>query len=166
MALVVEDGSVVTDANCYVSLADCNEYHFSMGNLNWFAVDEDKEAAMLRAMAWLESQTWKGRKTAYDNPLSWPRADIVDRDGYTVPEDEVPSPVVKALCEAALIELDTPGALRPSMKRGGQLISQSIEGVGSWTYASGAPTETKFQAVSSYLKGLVSGGAIIKVELA
>ncbi len=166
MTLIIEDGTVVKNANSYVSVADVDAYHLDLGNTTWTGTDAVKEAAMLRAMAWIESQSWKGRKTAYENPLSWPRVDVVTREGYTIPEDEVPAPVVKALCEAALVEIESVGALRPALERGGQIKSESIDGAVSVTYRDNAPVTTQFYAIQGYLGGLVKSANMVMVELA
>ncbi len=166
MTLIIEDGSVVENANSYVSIDDCDTYHSNLGNATWTGTDAVKKAAILRAMAWIESQSWEGRKTAYENPLSWPRADVVTRDGYLIPEDEVPIQVVNALCEAALVELESAGALRPALERGGQIKSESIDGAVSVTYKDGAPATTQYHAIQGYLRGLVGSANIIRVEIA
>lgn len=164
MALTVEDGTVVENANSYVSAADCTTYHTALGNTTWTGTDAAKEAAILRAMEWIESRPWRGVKTDYDNPLSWPRSGVADSDGYAVPEDEVPSGVVKALCEAALIEISDAGALRPSLKRGGEVQSFSIPGVISKTFKSSAPATTTYHTIVGPLRGLVRCSSCVKVE--
>ncbi len=166
MTLIIEDGTGVDNANSYVSIDDCDSYHDGLGNTGWTGDDAVKQSAILRAMAWLESQPWKGRKLDYSNALSWPRADVVDREGYVVPEDEVPDGVVKALCEAALIEIESAGILRPSLERGGQVKSESIDGAVSVTYKDSAPVTTQFYAIQGYLGGLVKSTNMIMVELA
>ncbi len=164
MTLIVEDGSVVENANSYVTLEDCTAYHASLGNEGWVDVEGQGEA-ILRAMAWLETQPWRGRKFTYAQPLSWPRVDVA-LDGHSVPDDEVPTAVIRALCEAALIEGETPGALRPALDRGGQVTSFTLVGVMSETYASGAPAGTTYPAITGMLRGLTYGSGNIKVELA
>lgn len=155
--LIVETGTVQeAGANSYVSLEDCAAYHLALGNDAWANADEaTKEPAILRAMAWFETLDWKGKKAAYGNPLAWPRKGVTDKDGYNIPATSVPAGVIRALCEAALIELETPGELRPVLKRGGRIVSQSIEGVGSWTYAPDAPEKTVYQSVVGLLSGLL-----------
>lgn len=125
--------------------------------------DAPKEAAILRAMAWLEVRPWKGRKTAYTNPLQWPRADVVDRDGYLVPSDEVPQQVVSALCEAALVEFTESGALAPTLERGGMVASETVDVI-STSYFPGAPAQTQYHAVTQYLGDLVRGGGSVRLE--
>jgi hypothetical protein len=166
MALILEDGSGVAGANTYALLTTVNDYHSALGNDEWFLSTNDPTAAILRAMAWLESQSWKGYKIDYDNALAWPRGGVVDSDGYSVPSDEIPSRVINALCEAAIAEVSTPGSLRPVLKRGGQIASVSVHGAVSVTYKDNAPAETRFMAIQGYLRGLTHSTNIFRVELA
>ena len=166
MALTVEDGTGITGANTYVSLADCATYHTNLGNTTWTGSDAAKTSAIYRAMAWLENQPFKGYKYDYDQALEWPRSGVVDRNGYAVGEDEIPPQIVNALCEAVLVELVSPGALRPELERGGQVIEESISGAVTTKYASGAPATTDYTAISGLLKGLTKSRNIVTVELA
>lgn len=166
MALTVEDGSGITGANTYVSLVDCGTYHTNLGNTTWTGTDAAKTSAIYRAMAWLENQPFKGYKYDYDQALEWPRSGVTDRNGYAVGEDEIPPQLVNALCEAALIELASAGALRPALKRGGQVTEQTISGAVSVKYASGAPVTTDYKTLSGLLIGLTKSSNIITVELA
>lgn len=159
--LIVEDGSVVTGANTYASLATLTDYHVARGNTAWAeATAADQEAAVLRAMAFIEGLPWLGRKTAYTNPLRWPRADVVDDEGYDIPSDDVPAGVVQALAEAALRELTSPGVLLPDMERGGQVKREKID-VLETEYADGAPSSTTVTAVMAPLRGLLRNANVI-----
>jgi hypothetical protein len=163
--LTVEDGSVVENANSYASIATCNAYHTALGNTAWTGTDAAKEAAILRAMAYLEALTWRGRKYTYEQPLEWPRANVV-LGGYLIETDEVPQKVINALCESALVEIEEANALRPALDRGGQVTSFTLTGVLSETYASGAPAGKTYPAIIGMLRGLTYGSSNIKVELA
>ena len=166
MTITVEDGSVVSGANSYGSVADCDTYHAALGNTTWTGTAAAKEQALLRAMAWIETQLWKGNKTEYDNPLAWPRDNVSDEDGYTVPDDEVPARVVNCLYEAALIELLSAGALRPALERGGMVTSFSLDGVFSESYSTGAPAGTSYSVLTGLLRGLTKSISFISTELA
>ena len=115
MALVVETGSGRSAADAFETVAYLDAYHSARGNTTWTGETADKEAAIIRATAWLsESFTWAGhRLKGRSQGLAWPRVGIVDRDGNSVPSSEVPVEVKKALAEAALRELVTPNALVP-----------------------------------------------------
>lgn len=162
MTLIVEDGSGVANANTYADLATVTAYHAARGNSGWLASSEDAEPAILRAMDYVESLPWKGQKTAYANPLQWPRLNVVDRSGYTVPGDAVPQGVILALCAAALVELVTPGALAPALERGGMVKREKVDVIET-EYMDGAPSSTTYPAIMAPLKGLVGAGNVVEL---
>ena len=101
MALIVEDGSKPAGSNCYTSVADADAYHLARGGTAWAAATTGvKEAAILEATTWLNGQAWKGRKVA-SRTMAWPRADVVDGDGWTIATDTVPEVVGMACAELA-----------------------------------------------------------------
>jgi len=159
MALIVEDGSVVTGANTYANLATVDAYHAALGQDGtgaWDGTDEDKETAILRAMRYLENLNWVGSKTAQGNPLQWPRYETYDRSGYLYASDIVPQPVVNALCEAALVELTSPGALRASTSTSGQIKREKVDVIETEFFES-FQSRTSYDAIEDELIGLVDG---------
>lgn len=162
MTLVVEDGSIVANANSYVSLDEANAYHASRGDAGWTGTDAVKEAAILRAMGWLESQPWVGRP--YQGPvgasdgqrLQWPRVDVT-LSGHAWPWDEVHPGVQSALCEAALVELTDPGALSESFVPGVKREKLGAIETEYFTSAAG----NAYPALAHPLRGLLrSGGSV------
>lgn len=99
MALIIEDGTGLPDADSYVSAVDCTTYHARRGNAKWGAATEaDQEAALIRAVQYLDAHyLWKGTKLVSDQGLAWPR----DAAG-------VPRQVRDAQCELALRALSGP----------------------------------------------------------
>lgn len=116
MALVVEDGSVVDNANTYVDVDDVDTYCALMNYTTWTEADDTptetakKESAIYRSMQFFESLSYLGSKTAYDNPLSFPREYIYMETGDEFPDDEIPLVLKNAVCEGAYLEYVTPGA--------------------------------------------------------
>jgi len=170
MSLIVEDGSIVANANTYASKATVDEYHAARGNASWLPSSEDAEPAILRAMDYLESLTWTG--TAYYGPvggtgyqeLQWPRYGVAI-GGYELDYDEIPPQVIRALCEAALVEMEEPGSLAPDQERGGMIISQTVDVI-STTYASGAPSRTVYNKILQHLRGLVQSSNVVMLTRA
>ncbi len=113
MALIVEDGTGKADADAFVSVADCDAYHVALGNSDWTGDETVKEAAIRRSTAYLTTayvyvgERLKGRSQS----LSWPRNNAYDVEGDLVPNNEVPTEIVAATCEAALYELTNPNGL-------------------------------------------------------
>ena len=164
MALVVEDGSVVTGANTYASIDTVDAYHAALGQATWTGDDADKETAILRAMRYVENLQWNGTKTAQANPLSWPRDDTYDRDGVEYASNMVPDAVVNALCEAALIELTDQGALRPTQATTGQVKRQKVDVIETEYFESNYSRQS-FDAINGELIGLVGGSGGNSVKL-
>ncbi len=101
MSLVVEDGSIVSGANTYVSL---NAYK-SFANLRGLTVGTDAAItqAIFRAMDFFERQTFIGRKATESQPLQWPRTEAMI-DGYYADANEIPNDVKLALYEAIFVQ--------------------------------------------------------------
>lgn len=162
MTLIIEDGSGVVSANSYASATDVTAHHTARGNTAWTGTDAAKEAAILRAMDYIEGMPWKGQKLAYANALEWPRMNVVDRSGYTIPTDAIPQGVILALCAAALVELVTPGALAPALERGGMVKREKVDVIET-EFMDGAPSSTTYPAIMVPLKGLVGAGNVVEL---
>ena len=161
MSLIVEDGSRVAGANTYASVATIDAYHSDRGNTTWTGEDATKEAAILRAMTYIDGLCWRGIKATQSQTLEWPRGYMEDRNGYSINSDVVPTVVVQALCEAALRELVDAGATMPDASRDDVLNSMEIVGAVKMAWSAAAPTRTDFPIIKTLLKGLIapSGGA-------
>jgi hypothetical protein len=98
MALIVENGTGVSNANSYVTLADARSFLASRG-LSIPVSDTDAEALLLRAMDSLDAvcDGFKGVKASSTQELQWPRKGVYIF-GYEFPEDEIPQELVKAQC--------------------------------------------------------------------
>jgi hypothetical protein len=98
--IIVEDGSGITDANSYVTVAElqkyCDDRGFVLPNLAL-------EVMIIKAMDYIEAQA--DRFQGYiGNPfqrLQWPRLDVYI-NGFLVPSDVIPEPLKKAQMQLAL----------------------------------------------------------------
>lgn len=75
MALTVEDGTGLPNADSYVSLVDAAAYHTAMGNEAWDdALPAEQEAALRRATQYLDTRyRWRGEPLTDVQALAWPR---------------------------------------------------------------------------------------------
>ena len=159
MALIIEDGTQPTGANAYVSTADADAYHLARSNAAWAAATTGgKEAAILEATTWLNGQAWKGRKVA-SRTMAWPRADVVDGDGWPVATDTVPEVVGMACAElaGAIVAGSDPLAVQD------RAMSEMSVGPISISYEQGAAKAPTFSAVTALLRGLVYGAGTIRL---
>lgn len=97
--LIVEDGSIVTDANSYIDTAYLDSYA-SDRNLTIPTVEVDKETAILLAMDYIESfrMRFTGSKATELQSLQWPRK-YAWVDCYEFADDEIPNELKKAVAQ-------------------------------------------------------------------
>ena len=178
MAFLVEDGTGVTDANSYLSVADADTYWDDRvnatspdGNAWTDATQSDKEGALIEASSYLDATydwVWNNPPHWQDsvNPLSppsaytplvnenqglkWPRQAAYDEDTYVLQQD-VPQKVKDATAEVALNALD--GQILPTRERGGMVKREQVGNV-SVEYMDNAPGGTSYPMIDRILNGL------------
>lgn len=104
LTLIKEDGTGKTNSNSYADRTDGDTYHERrLHTDDWDnASDEDQDAALVWATALLDQHVlWNGARTDENQALRWPRAGLVDRDGWAIEDDEMPQDLVDATCELA-----------------------------------------------------------------
>jgi hypothetical protein len=107
--LVVEDGTGLSDANTYVSLAECASYHDLQGNTLWAsATESDQVVAVVRATSYMQTRwTFTGKPVQATQALSFPKAwSFKDKQGADV-SGTVPTEIKQATMEYALAVLGT-----------------------------------------------------------
>lgn len=154
MALTVETGQIISGAESYVSAADATTYHAARGNAAWTGTDAVKEAALLKAAAYLDGHycnRFKGTKyQPLDQNMQWPRIEVVI-DGFVLDVDVIPQRLKDAQCELALIALSAD--LAPNVAAG---IKREKVDVLETEYFAGAPAGTTvYTAVNNLLADLL-----------
>jgi len=149
MALTVEDGTLVSNANSYISVANFVAWADARG-ITYPALPE-LEQKILRAMDYIECLNFVGQKHEETQSLQWPR-DYVYIDGYSVDSDEIPKEVKAAVYEATKAEIDGDSRLSASER---ETASEKIGDI-SVTYRSNAGMKRSIPAVSKALRKLVT----------
>lgn len=128
MTLIVETGTGSTEANAFWDVASVDAYHVTRGNSQWTGDNALKEAAIIRASAFLTvSYQWQGYKLkGRPQALAWPRYGAVDREGWAVSPDEVPIEIKYATAEVALRELISPGSTSPDFVASEQVKREKV----------------------------------------
>src|SRR5512139_342931 len=105
ITLVVENGTGLSTANTYCTLAQADTYHD--GRLHTGDWDKADDTTQTRALAWAtrlldEQVAWRGDRISTTQALEWPRANVLvrDRDAY-VDDDSVPAWLRDATAEFA-----------------------------------------------------------------
>lgn len=149
MALTVETGAGLPDAESYISAADASTYHAARNNAAWAELtDGQKEAALRAATGYIDTiARYKGSRLLASQALEFPRTSIYDWSGYEV--SGVPRRVQQACAELALRAASTP--LYADLARGGRVVSESVGPI-STTYAADAPAGTEYTVAMNLLK--------------
>ena len=156
MALIVEDGSVVAGANSYTSVADADTFMANRGYSDWASAStEDKEYALIKAADFIEttySQSFKGSRVSADQPLSFPRSDIV-LYGFDLAEDAIPESLIEAQTRLALKSLSGEQFIEDE----GRTVTRERVDVIETYYATYGNKQTRYVEAERLLAPLLSG---------
>lgn len=141
MALIVEDGTGLPDAEAYISVADADAYFAARGNAVWAALDTPQKEAALRLgadyMGAVYGPKWCGKRLTDTQALDWPRT---GREG--VPE----------AARRANAELAVRASAGQLMADEGAAVQSETVGPISVTYAKGNTGAVRYTAVESALR--------------
>jgi hypothetical protein len=154
MAIVVEDGTCIADANSYVGTDDFETY---CENAGYTIPSGDEESALIRATLALDAAyrtNYPGYRTlGRMQGLDWPRTAAYDYEGYVIDTKTIPREIIKATCEMAIREIATPGIMQPDLKRGGFIRSMRAGSV-EITYG-GSNNRTIFTIIDGIMSSLL-----------
>jgi hypothetical protein len=148
MALVVEDGTGLPNADSYISVAEYKAYADGRGYDYSALTDAQLEQKLREGTQFIDTiQRFKGIQLVSTQALEWPRSGAYDWSGREV--SGVPKRVKDAQAEATY-KAQTE-SLYTDADRGGMIKSESVGPI-SVTYMDGAPATKLFTAVMNLLK--------------
>ena len=162
MALIVETGLGVADADSYNTLAQLEQIAADRGWIDWIneLVAAKKEAAAREAALYLDTiSRYKGRRLKANQGLEFPREGLVDWDG--TPITGLPSRVRRAHALLARRALAAP--LYSDLDRGGRIASESVAGAVSISYFQDAPSGLVFREAMQLLAPFVRDDRLLAV---
>ena len=128
MALVIEDGTGKSNAEAYADVASCSTWAVAYYGQALTGNTADKEAAIRRAVAYLDALKWKGtRAHGRAQALAWPRSGTSDCEGDSIAADVVPAEVIYAQHVLARAEFQSPGILSPSVTLGAVVKREKVD---------------------------------------
>jgi len=151
MAIVAEDGSLVTGANSYVTEAELAAYN-SARNIT-LSGTYTAEQLLIMAMDYIESLSYKGLKVNSTQALQWPRVDVYI-DGYYFESDEIPNQLKNGLMQAA-VAIDAGNSPQQVAPR--KTIREKV-GELEVEYATGSSSVAIDTKIKSFLYKLLAGG--------
>lgn len=156
MAITVEDGSGVTGADSYISVAEARAFALKRG-VTLSAVDADVEVLLHKAMDYLLplEDELKGFRVDAVQPLAWPRYDVVIND-YLIDSDVIPQQLKDAQAQLAIEAVATD--LQPSGD-GRDVIRKKLDVLETeWAPGSGGYAQPTFRKVDGFLRPLLRHG--------
>lgn len=148
MAIVVEDGTLVSGANSYSSVADFKTWADARGIT--YGTDAKIGEQMLRSMDYLETLDYQGLKSDENQALQWPR-DQVFIDGYSVDSNEIPKELKYALYECIKTEIDGDSRLTPVER---EVLSEKVDSI-QVTYKSSTGMKRQVPGLTHALRKLI-----------
>lgn len=97
MAVIVEDGTGVLNANSYGNEDGLNVYAKAIG----VVLEGSKTTLLLQAMQWLDNQPFIGIKATKEQSLQWPRLNVVI-DGFDYASTDIPQQLINLQYEVAV----------------------------------------------------------------
>lgn len=167
-AFTVEDGSGLSSANSYASVATADSYHEAFGNPStWTALSTAQKQDYLRQATRAADERygmrWMGIRANATQALDWPRSFVVDRNDNEVADTSVPASLKSWTCRAALL-LAQGMDMSPQTEQSATIQSESLSSPSgaskSVTYRDGGKAESpKFPALDAMLRsaGLIEG---------
>lgn len=164
MPLIVEDGTGLSTAQSYVSVAYADTY-FSIRNITaWTGTDEVKAAALICATEYVDLRwgyTLNGSLEFRDTQkLMFPRINLSDRNNRLL--SGVPDLLKRATAEYAIISLSQLLMPNPQVDTTGRIVISESEGMGpmteSKTYQAGFIGTRSYPKADALMSIFVSGG--------
>lgn len=160
MALIVEDGTSVEDAESYISVEGADTYHTGRGANLWFELTvEEKEQALRRATEYMVGEyrdRWLGRRTSATQALDWPRTGVYLSD--LADQCRIPTTFVPRDVKAACASLALRAAAGELVEDTDQKIIEETIGPITTKWDPKSSTKRKYPQIDSMLKIFMSGG--------
>ena len=161
MALIIEDGSIVVNADSYVTTAELTTYA-AKRNYTVTAVPAELEVLLIKAMDYLASleSRYKGDRVNNIQELSFPRIGV-QLHGYWLDSDVIPQDLKNAQMELAF-QVSTDEILVNETTS--NLESFDVKGVYSESYGSGGDgSSVKARKANAYLTNLLKkAGTLVR----
>lgn len=152
MSLIIEDGSIVPNANSYVTVDEIKTYA-DLRNIEYPYSDSDMEANAILAMDYLQAQCYKGGMVETTQPLLWPRQ-YVYINNAEFPSDSIPTQLKNAQIELALAQANT-SLLQDGTDTGDDVKREKVDNLETEYFEGGKSYSFNSQRVNSYLNYLI-----------
>ena len=154
MALIIEDGTGVDNANSYISVAEARSFA-SLRSLILPASDSAVEVVIVKAFDYLESLDYKGNHANPPQSAEFPRRDLY-LQGVLFAQNEIPNKLKQAQSQLTYEAVNTD--LQPT-GNGKEVIKEKVDVVEVQYSEKGINVaRPTFTTVNSFLKDLLKSG--------
>lgn len=160
MPLIIEDGSIVPNANSYVTLQEIKDYADARG----FAYPDDTklEQNTILSTDYLQSKCYQGYQVSPSTQsLLWPREDVYIY-GELQASDSIPSQLKNAQIELALAASNET-LLTDGSQSGDNVKREKTDMIETEYYEGGKSSVFTSQRVNSYLQLLLKPLSLLRV---
>lgn len=151
MALVTEDGTGLSTAESYISVADADTYiaAFKGADTTWDAATESaKEIAARQATQYIDGfYNWIGEVYSSTQALDWPRNYVYDERGYLV--EGIPTNLEQATAEVMFLAI-AGTSLTEDVTKASRVTREKVDVI-EVDYELGASHQPSFPVVSRLL---------------
>jgi hypothetical protein len=156
VSIIIENGTVVDDANSYVTEQELIDY----AEIRGVTIDAgDAESLLIRAMDYIESLDYIGYKHIDIQPLQWPR-DEVYIDTYYINRETIPQELKNGQMATAIAIQEDNGPLQTVPRN----IKREKAGVVEVEYMTSAPSLQINRTINAALRKILrAGGASFRV---
>jgi hypothetical protein len=170
----VEDGTIVTAANSYATVAYADDYNLNHdADAVWIALTTaNKQSNLRKATAYLDRKygpRWLGTRLGIVQVLDWPRSGMYTRDDFSLANDEIPDKLMAACVEAAIRSANGE-SLFPDIDpatNGGTISYERVK-IGpieeSKSYAGGKSQLARYPIIDSLLTEFIGPGGTYPVD--
>lgn len=155
MAIIVEDGSIVANANSYTTEAELTTFATDRG----ITISGTNADLLINSMDYLETRDFKGIKRTRDQALQWPRVDVVV-DGYYVDADSIPQDLKNAQMQIAL-SIDAGNSPMAVIEQ--KAVREKVDVI-EVQYSEGSSSNSIDPRINYWLRKLVEGGGFRTVK--
>lgn len=160
MALIVEDGSIVADADSFISLARGRELAARFG-LTISSNDDTANIELIQGAMYVNAQESRmsGDRVSAEQTMCYPRSDVY-KYGFMISDNSIPNELEKAQIYAAA-EIHANGSPW-SVDNGLSIASKTVSGAVAVSYFNNGKSGKRYtiDAVDMILQPLFGGGGL------
>ena len=97
MAIIIEDGNIITHSNSYATASQLETFAENIA----YTLSGDEEALLHRALRYVEGLRFIGVKSTKNQAMQWPRTNAVI-DGFNIDSSEIPRQLIDLQLSVAL----------------------------------------------------------------